>query len=86
MLTFVEAGTAQAADLGYGEDAYFAALERKVQEALSLLNALPDGVGDAAATRLIRLGEYRDKIGWGYGDFLGGVAREVQRRRGESTG
>jgi hypothetical protein len=30
MLTFVEAGTEQAVDLGYGDDAYFSALETKV--------------------------------------------------------
>jgi hypothetical protein len=27
MLTFIEAGTAQAADLGYGDEAYFDALQ-----------------------------------------------------------
>ena len=30
MLTFLEAGTQQAADLGYGDDPYFAALARKL--------------------------------------------------------
>ena len=31
MLDFVEAGTEQAADLGYGDDAYFAALEPAIR-------------------------------------------------------
>ena len=38
MLSFAEAGTDQAADLGYGEDRHFGALERAL-----------DGVADALA-------------------------------------
>ena len=34
MLTFVEAGTEQAADLGYGDEQYFSAMERKVDAVL----------------------------------------------------
>jgi hypothetical protein len=32
MLTFVEAGTAQAADPGYGDDAYFDALASRLND------------------------------------------------------
>ena len=56
MLEFVEAGTEQAADLGYGEDAYFAALERKVVETIKAVDALPEAARQAAITRLIDLG------------------------------
>ena len=80
MLEFVEAGTEQAADLGYGEDAYFAALERKVKEIVQSVDALPDVAREPAIARLIKLGEYQDVIGWGYGDFLGDVAGEMQAR------
>lgn len=41
LLTLVEAGTEQAADLGYGEETYFGTLERKANEAASMLEALP---------------------------------------------
>jgi hypothetical protein len=82
MLEFVEAGTEQAADLGYGEDAYFAALERKVKEVVQSLDALPDAGRRAATARLIKLGEYQGTIGWGYCDFLGDVAAKVQGREG----
>jgi hypothetical protein len=78
LLTFVEAGTEQAADLGYGDDAYFATLERKVKEVVAALDALPDSVRGEATTRLVRLAEYQDLLGWGYGDFLGDVAARVQ--------
>jgi hypothetical protein len=59
MLEFVEAGTEQAADLGYGEDAYFAALERKVKEVVKFLDALPEAARRQATARLIKLGEYQ---------------------------
>ena len=81
-LEFVEAGTEQAADLGYGDDAYFAALERKVKDVVQSLVALPEADRRAATARLVKLGEYQGTIGWGYGDFLGDVAAEVQGREG----
>jgi len=80
MLEFVEAGTEQAADLGYGEDGYFAALERKVKEIVQSMDALPEVARQAAIARVIKLGEYQDVIGWGYGDFLGDMAAEMQAR------
>ena len=81
LLTFVEAGTEQAADLGYGDDAYFSTLERKVDEAVSLLDALPADARSQAEARLRRLAKYQDKIGWGYGDYLADSAARAQRRR-----
>jgi hypothetical protein len=81
LLTFVEAGTEQAADLGYGDDAYFLTLERKVDDAVSLLDALPADARSQAEARLRRLAKYQDKIGWGYGDYLADSAARAQRRR-----
>ncbi|MFN0204834.1 MAG: hypothetical protein ACKVS6_00805 [Planctomycetota bacterium] len=86
LLTFVEAGTHQAADLGYGEDSYFSALERKLAEAASLLNALPDEARSAAAARFVQLGKYKDKIGWGFGDYLAGVAAQVEHDANANQG
>jgi hypothetical protein len=83
LLTFVEAGTEQAADLGYGDETYFSTLERKLAEAASLLEALPDEARREAAARFIRLGKYQERIGWGYGDYLADIAARVQQR--EST-
>lgn len=84
MLEFVEAGTEQAAHLGYGEDSYFAALERKVKEILRSLDALPEADRRTATARLIMLGQYQGTIGWGYGDFLGDVATTLQAREDRS--
>jgi hypothetical protein len=74
LLTFVEAGTEQAADLGYGDDAYFSTLERKLDEAVGALDELPPDARRDATAQVIRLGEYQDHLGWGYGDFLGETA------------
>jgi hypothetical protein len=84
MLEFVEAGTEQAADLGYGEDAYFAALERKVKEVVQSLDSLAEADRREATARLIALGTYQGTIGWGYCDFLGDVAAKVQERERRS--
>lgn len=78
MLDFVEAGTAQAADLGYGDDTYFAALERRVNEIVGLLETLPLAERRPRAKRLIRLSEYQGAIGWGYCDFLADVAAKLR--------
>jgi hypothetical protein len=86
LLTFVEAGTEQAADLGYGEETYFATLERKASEAVSMLDALPREARAQAAARLIQLAEYQDKIGWGYGDFLADIAAALPGRKRKAAG
>ena len=84
LLTFVEAGTRQAADLGYGDETYFSTLERKLAEAVSLLETLPEEARGRAADRFIRLGKYQEQIGWGYGDYLAEIAAQVQRRKDTS--
>ena len=81
MLEFVEAATAQTADIGGGDDAFFSALERKVREVMGALDDLPDKQRGAAIDRLIRLGQYGGQIGWGYGDFLLDIAADLQKRK-----
>ena len=85
MLEFVEAGTEQAADLGYGDDRYFAALERKVKDVVQSLDALAEGERRAATVRLVKLGEYQGTIGWGYCDFLSDVSAQLQDRKSQSN-
>ena len=80
LLTFLEAGTEQAADLGYGDDAYFGTLERKATEAVSMLETLPVRARAESVARFIQLAKYQDKIGWGYGDFLADVAARLEKR------
>ena len=44
------------------------------------LDTLSDTERNVATARLIRLGEYKGAVGWGYGDFLADVAAKLQRR------
>jgi hypothetical protein len=81
LLTFVEAGTEQATDLGYGDETYLATLERKLVEAASLLARLPENARAEAAARFIQLGNYQDKIRWGYGDYVADIPARGQRRK-----
>ena len=43
MLTFLEAGTEQSADLGYGEEAYFQALQIRLDAVVKEFDSLPAG-------------------------------------------
>jgi hypothetical protein len=82
MLTFLEAGTEQAADLGYGDDPYFTALERKLDAvAKSWSDLSPDARKDAA-TRLDWVRTRAQNIGWGYGDYVADVVTALQRSNG----
>src|SRR6266849_5605488 len=53
MLTFIETGTEQAADLGYGDEDYFSALENKIDAVAKSWPALPAEKRAKAAIRLI---------------------------------
>ena len=78
MLTFVEAGTEQAADLGYGDDPYFSALETKVAAIMKSLGALSSEERTSATARLVRVRNRAQDIGWGYGDYLSDVVARLQ--------
>jgi hypothetical protein len=74
MLTFVEAGTDQAADLGYGDEQYFSALERALRSAVKLARTLSDQVQAAIVPRLERLVRQSARTGWGFGDMVREIA------------
>jgi hypothetical protein len=70
MLIFVEQGTAFAADVGYGDDAFFSSLENMLSRTLERFQKSPPDIQQAIKPRLLDLpGAARD-IGWGYGDFV----------------
>lgn len=76
MLVFVETGTAFAADLGYGEDNFFSALENMLSRALNLLRCSED-LRQRMRPRLVRLSASARDLGWGYGDFVAGAVADV---------
>lgn len=78
MLTFIEAGTEQAADLGYGDEDYFSALENKIDAVVKSWPALPAETRAKAATRLAWVRERAKDIGWGYGDYVDDVVARLK--------
>jgi hypothetical protein len=78
MLTFVEAGTEQAVDLGYGDDSYFSALETKVAAVVKSLGAVSTQERASATGRLVGVRNRAQAIGWGYGDYLSDVVARLQ--------
>lgn len=68
MLTFIEAGTEQAVDLGYGNEDYFSALENKVDAVAKSWPALPAEARAKALSRVDRVSKCAKAIGWGYGE------------------
>jgi hypothetical protein len=82
MLTFVEAGTEQAVDLGYGDDSYFSALENKLTAIAKVFDELPTSAKAATAARLRRVRNRGKDIGWGYGDLLDDVVTSIEKRVG----
>ena len=90
MLTFVEAGTEQAADLGYGDDAYFNALQIRLDAVAKAFDTLPAEVRANVRARLGRIQVRAHNVGWGFGDAvdellhaLDGRAAEVNVRSGK---
>jgi len=77
MLTFIEAGTEQAADLGYGDENYFSALENKVDAVAKSWRDLPAEARTKASARLDWVRERAKAIGWGYGDYVDDVVARL---------
>ena len=78
-LTFIEAGTEQAADLGYGDESYFSALENKLDAVVKSWPTLPADARAKAATRLAWVQKRAKDIGWGFGDYVDDVVARLNR-------
>jgi hypothetical protein len=78
MLTFVEAGTEQAADLGYGDENYFAALENKLDAVARLWPTLSADVRTTIGERLKWVQGRAKAIGWGYCDYVDDIVARLK--------
>ena len=70
MVAMVEAGTEQAVDLGYADEAYFAALERVLRSVVDALPSLPESARSSIVKRLRHVAERAGSTGWGHGDAV----------------
>jgi len=80
MLTFVEAGTEQAADLGYGDEAYFGALQIRLDAVAKEFETLPEEVRANVRARLGRIQVRAHDVGWGFGDAVDELVRALDAR------
>lgn len=78
LLDGIEAGTAQANDLGLEDEAYFNALEQMLQMLVTLQAELPRQSRRAIRNRLTRVCENGKEIGFGYGERLLEAVRTVR--------
>jgi len=83
MLVMVEAGTAQAVDLGYGDGAYFASLERVLRSVVQALPSLPESARPSIVERLQELARNAEAMGWGYGDAVREITMQAISPRPE---
>lgn len=70
MVFFVECGASFSLDVGYGDEYYFASLERMYEKAIKLLLTLDDATIDDFYDRLEDLVTSTKDIGWGFHDTL----------------
>ncbi len=70
MFTFIESGTEQAADLGFGDERYFLSLESMLTDALDELTRATPEERAPFFSRLATLADRASCVGWGYSDFV----------------
>jgi hypothetical protein len=80
MLTFIEAGTEQAADLGYGDEAYFGALQIRLDAVAKEFDTLPTDIRAQVRARLGRIQVRAQDVGWGFGDAVDEVLHALDAR------
>jgi glycine cleavage system regulatory protein len=80
MLTFLEAGTEQAADLGYGDEAYCNALQSRLDAVAKEFDSLPVDVGATVRARLGRIQMRAQAVGWGWSDAVDEVVHALDVR------
>jgi hypothetical protein len=80
MLTFLEAGTEQAADLGYGDEAYFDALQIRLDAVAKEFDTLPPEVRANVRARLGRIQVRARNVGWGFGDAVDELLNALEAR------
>src|SRR5215208_1980458 len=80
MLTFVEAGTEQAADLGYGDEAYFNALQIRLDAVAKEFDTLPADVRAKVRVRLGRIQMRAQDVGWGFSDAVDELVHALDAR------
>jgi hypothetical protein len=77
MVYFVECGASFSLDVGYGDEYFFASLERMYEKAIKLLLTLDEETIDDFYDRFEDLVTSTSDIGWGFHDTLGDIFSEA---------
>jgi hypothetical protein len=77
MVYFVECGAGFSLDVGYGDEDFFASLERMYEKAIKLLLTLDEATIDDYYGRFEELVTSTRDIGWGFNDTLGDIFYEA---------
>lgn len=77
MVYFVECGAGFSLDVGYGDEDFFASLERMYEKAIKLLLTFDEATIDDYYGRFEELVTSTRDIGWGFHDTLGDIFYEA---------
>jgi hypothetical protein len=67
-------------DIGNDDESYFVALVRMFEQALMVVDRLPDNRRDALVARLYRVREISETFGYGVGDTMDSNLAKYARR------
>jgi len=86
LLSAVQAGADQAADLGYGDEQYFAALIALLEDAVAGIPSLSRREQSVALDRISEIRRTARGIGWGFDDAVREIARGCVEQQGPAAG
>jgi len=85
MVFYCEQAAGFCSDVGNEDEAYFAALVRIFEQALTVTNGLPPDARDALVARLDRVSQISQQFGYGVCDDMDFLLRKHKKRRAWST-
>jgi len=80
LLTYVENGTSFTCMYGDIDDRFYNSLESALNELVVLLLGEAQGAHPELRERLATVARMADRVGWGYGDYVGDVVSRLERK------
>ena len=78
LLTYVESGTRFTHEYGDMDERFYDSVESALDELAALLRGEARGMYPQFRSRLARVEQMTDGIGWGFHDFVGGVVEQLE--------
>lgn len=80
LLTYVENGTSFTCEYGDIDERFYNSLESALNELAVLLLGEAQGAYPELRERLATVARMADRVGWGYGDYVGDVVSRLERK------